>query len=99
VVAAREVVRSECAAVEAWFDGFSRSVGGRHRAKVPAPMAEGRTPPELATAWTAVRRAGRRDGVFAVLRLVWVEQRLDDLLRLQEDLAGTTPELTVKGES
>ena len=94
VVTARSVVREECADVESWFEGFSSSLGGRHPTDVPAPMAGGRTAPELAAAWSAVRRAGRRDGVFAVLRLLWVEQRLDDLLRLQDDLAGTVPALT-----
>jgi uncharacterized membrane protein YccC len=94
VAAARGAVSRECTAVEAWFDGFATSLGHRQPGAPPAPVAAGRTAPELAAAWTAVRRAGRRDGVFAVLRLLWVEERLDDLLRLQSDLAGTAEGLT-----
>jgi hypothetical protein len=50
--------------------------------------------PELVAAWDAVRRSGRRDGVIAVLRLLWVEERMADLRGLQEDLAATAVERT-----
>ena len=92
VVAAREAVTRECAAVETWFDDFAVSLASRHPVEVAVPSDDARTAPELTAAWTAVRLSGRRDGVFAVLRLLWVEQRLDDLNRLRADLAGTATE-------
>jgi hypothetical protein len=89
VVTARATVSGECTAVEAWFDGFVGSLGIR-RADVPAiPPVDDRLAPELVGAWDAVRREGRRDGVIAVLRLLWVEERMADLRRLQTDLAAT----------
>ena len=91
VVEARATVSSECAAVESWFDRFATSLGAR-AAEVPAtPPVDDRLAAELAVAWTAVRREGRREGVIAVLRLLWVEERMADLRRLQADLAGTVP--------
>ena len=92
VVAARDAVTRECAAVETWFDDFAVSLASRHPVEVAVPSDDARTAPELTAAWTAVRLSGRRDGVFAVLRLLWVEQRLDDLNQLRADLAGTAAE-------
>ncbi len=91
VVKARATVSSECAAVESWFDQFASSLGGRSPAVPAAPPVDERLAPELADAWAAVRREGRREGVIAVLRLLWVEERMADLRRLQADLAGTVP--------
>jgi len=54
-----------------------------------SPPVDDRLAPELVGAWEAVRREGRRDGVIAVLRLLWVEERMADLRRLQIDLAAT----------
>ena len=93
VVAARAVVTRECASVESWFGACADSIGGRDPRVPAAPDLPDRPTPEVAAAWSAVRGAGRRDGVFAVLRLLWVEERLDDLLRLQADLAGTVGSL------
>ena len=89
VVAARAGVTGECAAVESWFDRYSVTLGSRDPQVPPAPPVDDRLAGQLADAWTAVRRAGRREGVFAVLRLLWVEERMDDLRLLQADLAGT----------
>lgn len=88
VVAARATVAAECAAVESWFDRFATSLGSRSGAVPPLPDPSDHLDPGLVAAWDAVRRAGRRDGVIAVLRLLWVEERMDDLRRLQADLAG-----------
>jgi uncharacterized membrane protein YccC len=93
VVAARAVVTDECASVESWFEECADSIGGRHPRIPTAPVLPDRPAPQVAVAWSAVRGAGRRDGVFAVLRLLWVEERLDDLVRLQSDLAGTVGSL------
>ena len=93
VVAARAVVTDECATVESWFEECADSIGGRRPRMPAAPALPDRPAPQVASAWSAVRAAGRRDGMFAVLRLLWVEERLDDLVRLQSDLAGTVGSL------
>lgn len=89
VVAARATVTAECAAVESWFDRFASSLGSRSPLPPLLPPVDDRLAPELVSAWDAVRRAGRRDGVIVVLRLLWVEERMDDLRRLQADLVDT----------
>ena len=89
VVAARSTVAAECTAVESWFDRFAGSLDTRRAAVATIPPVDGRLAPELVTAWDAVRRDGRRDGVIAVLRLLWVEERMADLRGLQTDLATT----------
>jgi len=91
VVAARAEVAAECAAVETWFDRFAASLGARAPEAPPLLPVGDRLAPELVGSWEAVRRAGRRDGVIAVLRLLWVEERMADLRRLQADLARTIP--------
>jgi hypothetical protein len=93
VVEARDVVTASCRSMEGWFCKAAGTL------RDPAILVAAPDPPdprvhvELLDAWSAVWRTGRRDGVFAVLRLLWVEERLDDLRQLQTDLAGTTPEL------
>jgi hypothetical protein len=47
----------------------------------------------LGEAWMAARRSGRRDEVLAVLRYVWVAERLGDLSALQSDLARAAAHL------
>jgi uncharacterized membrane protein YccC len=89
VVAARATVSAECAVVESWFERFAASLGRRRATATTIPPVDVRLAPELVTAWDAVRRDGRRDGVIAVLRLLWVEERMADLRRLQSDLAAT----------
>ena len=89
VVLARTAVAAECGAVEAWFDRFAAALGTRSLAVPPLRPVDDRLAPELIAAWDAVRRDGRRDGVLAVLRLLWVEERMGDLRRLQSDLVGT----------
>jgi uncharacterized membrane protein YccC len=91
VVTARATVAAECTVVESWFDGFASSLGARASSVPTPPPADERLAPELVSAWDAVRRAGRRDGVIAVLRLLWVEERMADLRLLQADLAGAVP--------
>jgi uncharacterized membrane protein YccC len=94
VLAANAVVARECQAVEQWFAGFAASIGSRGGTTVPpSPPADARIPAELLAAWKAVRREGRSDGFFAVLRLLWIEERMDDLRRLQTDLASSGPAL------
>jgi uncharacterized membrane protein YccC len=90
VVTARATVTAECTAVESWFDGFAGSLGVRRAPVATMPPEDDHLAPELVAAWDAVRRDGRRDGVIAVLRLLWVEERMADLRRLQADLAATT---------
>ena len=90
VVTARGTVSAECTAVESWFDGFAVSLGVRKHTMGPIPPVDTRLAPELVAAWDAVRRDGRRDDVIAVLRLLWVEERMADLRGLQADLAATT---------
>jgi uncharacterized membrane protein YccC len=93
VVVARTMVAGSCGKVERWFGDVARSLDDPSEV-MPAPQPmEARLPPELTDAWSAVRRAGRREGVFAVLRLLWVEERLDDLRQLQAELAGTGSDL------
>ena len=94
VVAARAEVTATVADLESWFEAFAGSMGRRQAdAALVVPGGEP-LPIELDAAWDAVRRAGRRDGVLVVLRLLWVEQRLDDLRALRQDLAGTGASLT-----
>ncbi len=88
VVAARRKITEHLTAMERWFDEFARSLARRDVTVPPLPAVDRELPSELADAWMDVRRAGRRDGLFAMLRLLWVEQRIDDLRRLQVDLAG-----------
>ena len=89
VITARDTVSAECAAVESWFQRLTGSLGIRGTQLPDAPPVDNRLAPELVAAWDAVRRAGRRDGVLAVLRLLWVEERMADLRRLRDDLATT----------
>ena len=90
VVVARATVATECGAVESWFDGFAASLGAPGHVVATIPPVDARLAPEVVGAWDAVRRDGRRDGVIAVLRLLWVEERMADLRGLQADLATTT---------
>ena len=93
VVEARDTVTASCHSMEGWFCEVAGTL------RDPAILVAAPDPPdprirgELLDAWSAAWRRGRRDGVFAVLRLLWVEERLDDLRQLQGDLAGTTPDL------
>jgi uncharacterized membrane protein YccC len=89
VVTARSLVAGECAVVETWFDRFATTLGRRSGTVPPVPDVDARLAPELLAAWSAVQREGRRPGVIAVLRLLWVEQRMADLRRLQGELADT----------
>jgi uncharacterized membrane protein YccC len=89
VLVARDAVTAECAAVEAWFDRFTASLGSRAQVVPAAAPVDDRLAPELVDAWSAARREGRREGLIAVLRLLWVEERTADLRRLQAELAGT----------
>jgi uncharacterized membrane protein YccC len=92
VVSARDTVTSECTVVESWFARLTASFA-RRGTPLPDPQPiDVRLAPELVAAWDAVRREGRRDGVLAVLRLLWVEERMADLRRLQGDLATTAIE-------
>jgi len=90
VVVARATVATECGAVESWFDGFAASLGAPGHVVATIPPVDAHLAPEVVGAWDAVRRDGRRDGVIAVLRLLWVEERMADLRGLQADLATTT---------
>lgn len=89
VVTARATVTAECTVVESWFDRFASSLGMRKASVAQPPPVDDRLAPELVAAWQAVCRAGRRDGVIAVLRLLWVEERMADLRLLQSELSGT----------
>jgi uncharacterized membrane protein YccC len=91
VITARGTVTAECTVVESWFDRYASSLGVGQASMVPPPPVDDRLDPELVAAWDAVCRAGRRDGVIAVLRLLWVEERMADLRLLQADLAGAVP--------
>ena len=91
---ARDVVTRECEAVEQWFAGFAASLGTRTgKAVPPAAPVDVHLASELVEAWEAVRRDGRRDGAIAVLRLLWIEERMDDLRALQADLASSATAL------
>ncbi len=89
VQVARVLVTHECEAVEKWFAGFATSIGMRDRSIVAPPPVDALVGSELVTAWRTVRRDGRRDGIFAVLRLLWIEERMDDLRALQADLVSS----------
>jgi uncharacterized membrane protein YccC len=89
VAVARAGVASECAAVQTWFDRFTASLGSGTPTIPTIPPVDDRLAPGLADAWEAARRKGSRGDVIAVLRLLWVEERMADLRRLQVDLAGT----------
>jgi hypothetical protein len=88
VLAARDVVTHECEAVEQWFAEFAASIARRSPSTVPpTPPVDTRVASELLAAWQAVQQIGRRDGIFAVLRLLWIEERMDDLRAMQDELA------------
>jgi len=89
IAAARAGVSSECAAVRSWFERFTASLGTGSPAVPTIPPVDARLAPGLADAWAAARSGGRREDVVAVLRLLWVEERMADLRRLQADLAAT----------
>jgi len=92
-VAARAKVTEAFTGVEQWFGEFAGSLGAR-TPEVPATTSsETEQLPDLVDAWGAVRRAGREDGVFAVLRLLWAEEWVDDLRALEADLVGTAARL------
>ncbi|HEY4929640.1 MAG TPA: FUSC family protein [Acidimicrobiales bacterium] len=93
VVEARATVTASCRSMELWFCGVAGSLGDKSLVVAAPEPTDPRLHRELLEAWSAVWRAGRREGVFAVLRLLWVEERLDDLRQLQTELASTAPEL------
>ncbi len=97
VIRARATVTAECASVESWFDRFASSLGARAPEAPALPPVDDRLAPELVAAWDAVCRAGRREGVIAVLRLLWVEERMADLRVLQADLATTVTGVATAG--
>ena len=93
VVVARTAVTASCGSMERWFCDVSRNLDDPpHAPEPPAPDDAG-LPRELADAWSAVRKTGSRQEVIAVLRLLWVADRLDGLRHLQVELAGSAPML------
>ncbi len=89
VVVARTAVTESCRSMERWFCDVARNLDDPPHVPDPPAPGDARLPRELVDAWSAVRRAGTRQGVFAVLRLLWVADRLDGLRHLQVELAGT----------
>jgi hypothetical protein len=90
VVVARVLVTHECEAVEHWFAGFAASIGNRASSVAPPPAVDALVASELVAAWQAVRRDGGRDEIFAVLRLLWIEERMDDMRALQAELVNSS---------
>jgi len=91
VLAARIAVTRECEIVERWFAECAASIGKRNGFAVPAPPpVDALVASNLIAAWRTSRHEGRTDGIFAVLRLLWIEERMDDLHTLQTDLASST---------
>gem|GEM_PF-4956148 len=86
---ARTAVTALCGSVERWFCDVARNLDDPPHLPDPPSSVDARLPRELVDAWSAVRRAGTRQEVFAVLRLLWVADRLDGLRHLQVELAGT----------
>jgi uncharacterized membrane protein YccC len=90
---ARRAVVASCGALEQWYGEFAGTLAGRSVPDVATVPDRGGLPDLLADAWVAARRSGRPDEVIAVLRYLWVAERLQDLTSLQLDLVGTAPQL------
>ena len=89
VVVARTAVTASCGTMERWFCDVARNLDDPPHVADPPPAGDARLPGELVDAWSAVRRTGTRQEVFAVLRLLWVADRLDGLRHLQVEMVGT----------
>ncbi len=77
------------ATAQLWYDQFAVALGDR-RVPEPAPQPgdDGLTP-RLLDAFAQVRRHHRADGILALLRLLWMEERLEELRGLQVQLSAS----------
>ena len=93
VEVARAGATAACGSMEQWFCDVVRDLDDPPHVPEPTSADGARLQHALADAWSAVRRDGTRAEVFAVLRLLWVVDRLDGLHQPQTELAGTAPML------
>jgi uncharacterized membrane protein YccC len=92
VVSMHRAMVDEFATAQQWYDQFAMALGDR-RAPAPAPTkADDGLVPGLLDAFGQVRREHRADGVLALLRLLWVEERLEELRDLQAGLCSSAAE-------
>ena len=72
-----------------WFDGFDSSLSHRGGEPPAVPTIDPGLGPVLLEAFDGARRTGRKDGVVASLRLLWLAERLDELHSLEADLSSS----------
>jgi len=90
---ARRTVVASCGAIEQWYVGYAQALGDLATTDLAPVPVDDELDEVLGEAWMAARRSGRRDEVLAVLRYVWVAERLGDLSALQSDLARAAAHL------
>jgi len=93
-VSVREAMVDEFASVQQWYEEFAMALGTR-RAPAPAlapPQSDDGLVPGLLDVFGQVRREHRADGVHALLRLLWVEERLEELRDCQAELSASASE-------
>ena len=90
---ARRTVVASCGAIEQWYVEYAEALGDLATTDLAPVPVDDELDEVLGEAWMAARRSGRRDEVLAVLRYVWVAERLGDLSALQSDLARAAAHL------
>ncbi len=92
VVSMCQAMADEFSTAQLWYDQFATALGDRRvPAPAPPPTDDGLTS-KLLAAFGQVRREHRVDGVLALLRLFWMEERLEELRGLQVELSSSAAE-------
>ncbi len=86
---ARLALAGQYEAAAEWCSAFAEAVGERHPRLPEVPTVDPGLGPVLLGALDEARRRGRMDGVVASLRLLWLEERLDEVRDLEVDLAAS----------
>ncbi len=72
-----------------WCDEFTSALSHRGAESPEVPTVDPGLGPLLLGAFDESRRTGRKDGVVASLRLLWLQERLDELQSLERDLSSS----------
>lgn len=92
VVSVRQAMVDEFASAQQWYEQFAEALGERRAPALAPPPTHDRLVPELLDAFGQVRLEHRADGIFALLRLLWVEERLEEVRDLQAELSASATE-------
>ena len=86
---ARDELAGAYAVAAGWCDSFADSLSHRGGGPPDVPVVDPGLGSVLLGSFDEERRRGREDGVVASLRLLWLEERLDEVHALEADLSRT----------